>query len=164
MQATQAPFRATYFPSSRMNVERRPDGTLIVEPVTPLNPFVPSLPAQLAEWAARDPGRPCIAQRDGKGGPWIRRSFGEFKAAADAVTQWLLDQQVPQGRSVLILSGNSIGHAVVKFGGMASGIPVCPVSANYSLMAGDFGRLAVPADHQRQRRNTREHDQHPFAG
>jgi feruloyl-CoA synthase len=141
MNATQAPFRATYFPSSQMHVERRPDGSMIVEPVTALDPFVPSLPAQLADWAARDPGRPCIAQRDGKGGPWIRRSFGEFKAAADAVTQWLLDLRVPPGRSLLILSGNSIGHAVVKFGGMASGIPVCPVSANYGLMAGDFGRL-----------------------
>jgi feruloyl-CoA synthase len=141
MSVTQPPFRATYFPSSQMRVERRPDGSLIVEPATPLDPFVPSLPAQLADWAARDPGRPCIAQRDGKGGPWLQRSFGEFKSAADAVTQWLLDRNVPPGRSVLILSGNSIAHAVVKFGGMASGIPICPVSANYSLMAGDFGRL-----------------------
>ncbi len=141
MNAQQAPFRATYFPSSAMHVERRSDGTLIVEPVTPLDPFVPSLPAQLADWAARDPERPCMAQRAGKGGPWVRHSFGEFKRAADAVTQWLLDQGVPPGRSVLILSGNSVAHAAVKFGGMAAGIPVCPVSANYSLMPGDFGRL-----------------------
>lgn len=141
MTASQAPFRATYFPSSTMRVERRADGTLIVEPATALAPFVPSLPAQLAEWAARDPERPCMAQRAGKGGPWIRHTFGDFKRAADAVTQWLLDQHVPAGRSLLILSGNSVAHAVVKFAGMAARIPVCPVSANYSLMAGDFGRL-----------------------
>jgi feruloyl-CoA synthase len=141
MTSTQPPFRATYFPSSEMRVEQRPDGTLIVEPVTALAPFVPSLPAQLADWAGRDPGRPCIAQRAGKAGPWLQYSFGDFKRAADAVTQWLLDQRIPQGRSLLILSGNSIAHAVVKFGGMAAGVPVCPVSANYSLMAGDFGRL-----------------------
>jgi feruloyl-CoA synthase len=141
MNAQQAPFRATYFPPSEMRVERRSDGTLVVEPVTPLHPFVPSLPAQLADWAARDPERPCMAQRAGKGGPWVRHSFGEFKRAADAVTQWLLEQGVPPGRSVLILSGNSVAHAAVKFGGMAAGIPVCPVSANYSLMPGDFGRL-----------------------
>jgi feruloyl-CoA synthase len=141
MNAQPVPFRATYFPSSAMRVERRSDGTLIVEPETRLDPFVPSLPAQLADWAARDPERPCMAQRAGKGGPWIRHSFGEFKRAADAVTQWLLDQHIPPGRSLLILSGNSVAHAVVKFAGMAAGIPVCPVSANYSLMAGDFGRL-----------------------
>ncbi len=141
MNAQQAPFRATYFPSSTMRVERRGDGTLIVEPETALDPFVPSLPAQLADWATRDPARPCMAQRAGKGGPWVRHSYGEFKRAADAVTQWLLDRRLPPGRSVLILSGNSVAHAVVKFGGMAAGIAVCPVSANYSLMPGDFGRL-----------------------
>ena len=141
MNPAKAPFRATYFPPSDMRVERRVDGTLVVEPVTALAPFVPNLPAQLAEWAQRDPGRPCLAERAGTGGPWIEYTFGQFKQAADAVTQWLLDQRVPPGRSLLILSGNSIAHAVVKFGGMASGVPVCPVSANYSLMPGDFGRL-----------------------
>ncbi len=109
--------------------------------MTALAPFVPNLPAQLSAWAARDPDRPCIAERAGKGGPWVEHSFGQFKHAADAVTQWLLDRGVPPGRSLLILSGNSVAHAVVKFGGMASGVPVCPVSANYSLMPGDFGRL-----------------------
>ena len=141
MILAKAPFRATYFPPSDMRVERRADGTLVVEPVTELAPFVPNLPAQLSEWAARDPDRPCIAERAGKGGPWIEYSFGQFKRAADAVAQWLINQRLPAGRSLLILSGNSIAHAVVKFGGMASGVPVCPVSANYSLMPGDFGRL-----------------------
>jgi feruloyl-CoA synthase len=124
-----------------MRVERRADGTLIVEPVAALEPFVPSFPAQLADWAKRDPERPCMAERAGPGGPWNVWSFGEFKRAADAVTQWLLDREVPRGRSLLILSGNSIAHAVIKFGGMAAGVPVCPVSANYSLMPGEFGRL-----------------------
>ena len=141
MNPANAPFRATYFPSAEMRVERRADGTLIVEPVAELEPFVPNLPAQLAEWVARDPDRPCIAQRAHRGGPWIRKSFGEFKRDADAVTQWLLDRRPAAGRSLLILSGNSIAHAAVKFGGMAAGVPVCPVSANYSLMPGDFGRL-----------------------
>ncbi len=124
-----------------MRVERRADGTLIVEPVTELPPFVPNLPAQLAERVAQHPDRLCLAQRAAPGGPWIRRSFAEFKAESDAVTQWLLDRRIPAGRSLLILSGNSIAHAVVKFGGFAAGVPVCPVSANYALMPGDFGRL-----------------------
>ena len=141
MSATPPPFRATYFPSSEMRVGRRGDGVLIVEPVTELPPFVPNLPAQLAARVAQHPDRLCLAQRAGPGGPWIRRSFAEVKAESDAVTQWLLDRRIPPGRSLLILSGNSIAHAVVKFGGFAAGVPVCPVSANYSLMPGDFGRL-----------------------
>ena len=141
MNASKPPFRTTYFPSSEMRVERRADGTLIVEPVTELPPFVPNLPAQLAERVAQHPDRLCLAQRSAPGGPWIRRSFAEFKAESDAVTQWLLDRCIPAGRSLLILSGNSIAHAAIKFGGFAAGVPVCPVSANYALMPGDFGRL-----------------------
>ena len=141
MNASKPPFRTTYFPSSEMRVERRADGTLIVEPVTELPPFVPNLPAQLAERVSQHPDRLCLAQRSAPGGPWIRRSFAEFKAESDAVTQWLLDRRIPAGRSLLILSGNSIAHAAVKFGGFAAGVPVCPVSANYALMPGDFGRL-----------------------
>jgi feruloyl-CoA synthase len=140
-QMAKAPFRQTFFPPADMSVERRADGTLIIEPVAELAPFVPNFPAQLADGAGRHPDQLCIAERAGPGGPWVRHTYGQFKRAADAVTQWLLARSLPAGRSLLILSGNSVAHAVVKFGGMAAGIPVCPVSANYSLMPGDFGRL-----------------------
>ena len=32
-------------------------------------------------------------------------------------------------------------HAVFKYGAMSARVPVCPVSVNYSLMGGDYGRL-----------------------
>lgn len=141
MTQPTAPFRATFFPPAEMRVERRADGTLIVDPVAPLQPFVPNLPAVLAAWATRDPERIHLAQRAERGGPWIRQSYAATRRQADAVAQWLLDRKIPAGRSVLVLSGNSIAHAVFKFGAMAAGVPNCPVSANYALMPGDFGRL-----------------------
>lgn len=141
MTLSRAPFRATFFPSSEMRVERRADGTLVVEPVEALPPFVPNLPAQLAERAALHPDRLCLAQRAAPGGPWQRHSYAATRRDADAVAQWLMDRGLPGGRSLLILSGNSIAHVAVKFGAFAAGVPVCPVSANYSLMPGDFGRL-----------------------
>jgi feruloyl-CoA synthase len=141
MTVTKPPFRATYFPSSDMLVERRADGTFIIEPVAALEPFEPKLAVHLAERAAAHPDRLCLAQRAGPGGPWIRRTYAEMKRDADAFAAWLLERRIPRDRCVLILSGNSIAHVVVKFGGFAAGVPVCPVSANYALMPGDFGRL-----------------------
>jgi len=141
MTASRAPFRATFFPSSEMRVERRADGSLVVEPVAELPPFVPNLPAQLAERATLHPDRLCLAERATPGGPWRRHSYATTRRDADAVAQWLIDRRIPSGRSLLILSGNSIAHVAVKFGAFAAGLPVCPVSANYSLMPGDFGRL-----------------------
>jgi feruloyl-CoA synthase len=108
LAARRAPFRRTYFPPADMRVERRADGTLVIEPVAELAPFVPNFPAQLAERARLDPGRLCIAERSGPGGPWVRHGYGEFKRAADAVTQWLLGKSLAADRSLLILSGNSV--------------------------------------------------------
>jgi len=141
MPAPKAPFRATYFPSSEMRVERRPDGTLIVDPVTELWPFAPNLAAQLAERATEHPDRLCLAERAGPGGPWQRHSYADVRRHSDAFAQWLLDRRLPPGRCLMILSGNSVAHVVAKFGGFGARVPVCPVSANYSLMPGDFGRL-----------------------
>lgn len=41
----------------------------------------------------------------------------------------------------MILSGNSITHAVMALGAMKAGVPVAPVSVPYSLMSSDFAKL-----------------------
>jgi feruloyl-CoA synthase len=41
----------------------------------------------------------------------------------------------------VILSGNSIDHALVAFGALYAGIPFCPVSPAYSLISKDYGKL-----------------------
>lgn len=127
-------------------MEKRADGSLVVEPVTPLDPFTPSIPAELAAWAARAPEKTYLAQRPSKGAPWHTKTYAAMKEDADAVAQWLLNLGISKDRSLLILSGNSLAHAAVKFGAMSAGIPVCPTSVNYSLMPGDFGRLRHVVD------------------
>ncbi len=42
----------------------------------------------------------------------------------------------------MILSGNSIDHALIAFGALYAGIPFCPVSPPYSLVSKDYGKLA----------------------
>ena len=124
-----------------MRVERRADGSIHVVPVLELEPFNPNIPAELASWASKLAGKTYLAQRSARGAPWIEHTYGAMKRDADAVAQWLLDRTIERGRSMLILSGNSIAHATMKFGAMTAGVPMCPVSVNYSLMPGDFGRL-----------------------
>jgi feruloyl-CoA synthase len=141
MDMSSVPFRETYFPSAAMHVERRADGTLIVDPVEPLLPFTPSVPMELAEHARTMPDRAYLAERAGRGGPWIRQTYAAAKREADAVAQWLLDLHIEAGRPLLVLSGNSIAHATLGYGAMTAGVPYCPVSVNYALMGGDYGRL-----------------------
>ena len=41
----------------------------------------------------------------------------------------------------MILSGNSIDHALLMLGGFVAGVPVVPVSVAYSLLSQDFAKL-----------------------
>ncbi len=96
--ATPPPFRATYFPSSEMRVERRGDGTLIIEPVTELPVACAGAARSVGctSCAASRPPLPRAARR-----PWavprFADLFAEVKAESDAVTQWLLDRRIPLG-------------------------------------------------------------------
>lgn len=136
-----APFRQTFFPSARMRESRRADGSIVITPELELAPYVPNLPAVLGERAAAHPQRVYLAERESRGGPWRQHTYLDTKRDADAIAQWLLSQGIAPDRSVLVLSGNSIAHACIKYGAMAARIPVCPTSVMYSLMPGDFGRL-----------------------
>ncbi len=134
------PFRKVSFPSAEMNVTTQPDGSLLVTPKAELAEFVPNLPLVLSRQATARPKQAYLKQR-GSDGEWVSISYADTFERSSAVASWLLSLNLKDQRPMLILSGNSIHHAVFKYGAMAAQIPVCPVSINYALMGGDYGRL-----------------------
>jgi feruloyl-CoA synthase len=134
------PFRDVRFPSAEMTVETRSDGSLVVTPVIKLKEYIPNLSVVMSQQAKDRPEQPYLKERDANG-EWFAISYAEVFRDSSAVAAWLLKQGIDNSRPVLILSGNSIHHAVFKYGAMAAQIPVCPVSINYSLIGGDYGRL-----------------------
>ena len=125
-----------------MRIERRPDGCILVTPELPLANYLSNLPKVLAQRAARHPQKTYLAERrGGNNSSWTHASYDEINTRSQAFAAWLLARNIAKSRSVLILSGNSIAHAVIKYGSMAARIPACPVSVNYALMGGDYGRL-----------------------
>jgi feruloyl-CoA synthase len=144
MQLTRlgsVPFRQTDFLPVDLAVERRSDGAIVLRSRIPLQEFEPCLPRVLAVQAARLGDKPYLVQRQGPQCAWTPHSYTQTKRDTDAIAQWLLNQGIARDRPILLLSGNSIAHALVKFGGMAVGVPACPVSANYGLMDSNFTRL-----------------------
>ena len=135
------PFRETNFLRVDLETERRADGTILLRSRIPLAPIEPCLPRILAERAQLHPGKSYLVQRRGTERAWAAHSYGDTKRDTDAIAQWLLARGISRDRPILLLSGNSIAHALVKFGGMAAGIPTCPVSANYGLIESNFSRL-----------------------
>lgn len=142
MTRPNAPFKKTLFPSAAMRIERRSDGCILVNPELPLAGYLSNLPKVLDQRAALHPQKTYLAERcGGKNSPWTHASYEEIHTRSQAFAAWLLARHIDKSRSVLILSGNSIAHAVIKYGAMAARIPACPVSVNYALMGGDYGRL-----------------------
>ncbi|MGP1283930.1 MAG: AMP-binding protein [Parasphingopyxis sp.] len=143
MQVSDAPFRHVDFPPVDLDIERRDDGTIVMTPAQPLEIGVPNVPTGLARQAAATPGKPHLRERDPDSGDWRTATFGDVKRAADGLTQWLIDRDLAGGGAMLIVSGNSIAHAVIRYGSMGAGVPVTPVSEAYALLGakGDYQRL-----------------------
>jgi feruloyl-CoA synthase len=136
----QAPFLKIPFLERSLDVVERPDGAVLLRSRVPLGEVEAHLPAILRRQAASRGERPWLAQRDPVGGQWRRLSYGEATRQVDAATQWLLDQDSP-GRAVMVLSGNSLEHAVIELAAMQARMPYVPVTPAYSLLSRDHAKL-----------------------
>jgi feruloyl-CoA synthase len=120
--------------------ERRADGTMVIRSTRQLGSVPPSLGALLERWAAADPARVLLAERDATGG-WRRLTYGEAARAANSVAQAVIDRGLGPNRPVMILAENGIDHALMTLGAMHAGVPVVPVSTAYARLSQDFGKL-----------------------
>ena len=140
-KAALAPYRVTEFLPVDIEMRDEADGSLVIRSRIPLMSHEAVLPRVLATQAVTLGHKPFLLQRQGPDRTWQGHTYAEAKAKSDAVAQWLINQEISPQRSVLILSGNSPEHAILKFGAMTAGIPVCPVSVNYGMAHADFARL-----------------------
>jgi feruloyl-CoA synthase len=100
----QTPFKPIEFLSRDVSVERRDDGTILLQSNHALKPYERHVPAFLAKWAAQAPDRVWLAQRRGPDRDWLKVTYGEAKRQVDALTQALLDRGFGPDRPVMILS------------------------------------------------------------
>src|SRR4051794_22935269 len=138
---TQPAFRKIEWLPRDIDVERRPDGVIVLKSRIPLQAYEKHIPASLAKWARQAPERIWLAQRGGPERQWHKVSYGEAKRAVDGLTQGLLNLGLSEGRPVTILSGNSIEHALMTQTAMQARLPAAPVSPAYSLMSQDHLKL-----------------------
>jgi feruloyl-CoA synthase len=136
----KAPFQDIEFAPPLVERIELSGGAFLLRSPVPLKPYAPSMAHLLRGWAKAETGRNFLAERNREGG-WRRMSYGEASGLADAVGQALLDRGASPERPVMILSGNSIDHALIMLGAYVAGVPVVPVSVAYSLMSQDHAKL-----------------------
>ncbi len=127
------------FAPPEVRVEHRGDGAIILRSPLELGEHARAVGEWLVRWADKAPDRVFLAERKGEG--WRKISYREALQLVRRVGQGLLDRGLDASKPVLILSDNSVDHALLALGAMHVGVPVAPVSPAYSLMSRDFAKL-----------------------
>lgn len=143
MDPMQDPGRAL-FAAPRLLLDRRADGSLRLRSAEPLREGVRAVGLWLEQWARLAPERPFLAQRAPGGvgpGAWQTLCYGEALQRVRAAATWLLRNRRRNGGPVVVLSDNSLEHAVLKLAAMHVGIPAAAVSTAYSLASRDHAKL-----------------------
>jgi feruloyl-CoA synthase len=104
-----------------------------------LAPYGRAVGEWLVQWAARRPDQVFLAERAGPS--WRTVTYRETLDTARHIGQALLELGLNAERPVMILSDNSVDHALLALGAMHVGVPVAPISPPYSLMSRAFGKL-----------------------
>jgi feruloyl-CoA synthase len=133
--------RPISFCDPAVTIERRDDGTIYLRPKLALDEYPERLTDRLHHWATTAPDRIFMAERDGGRG-WRQITYAELLTSSRHIASGLLARGLSAQKPVVILSGNSIDHALIAFGALYAGIPFCPVSPAYSLVSKDYGKLS----------------------
>jgi len=138
---SSVPFKPLAMKGPDVSVERRADGTIVITSNHAPGEGPRSIAHLIARKAAEHPDRPYIKQREPNHGPWRGVTYGEALRAVEGIAQWLLDRGLRADESVMILSGNSIEHALMTLGAYTAGVPAAPISPAYSLISTDHAKL-----------------------
>src|SRR6195952_4515647 len=134
------PLRAISFGNPDVTVERRDDGTIYLRPKAQLGDYPVRITDRLHHWASAEPNRVFMAKRNAARG-WRQITYAELLTSSRHIASALLARGLSAEKPIVILSGNSIDHALIAFGAFYAGIPFCPVSPAYSLVSKDYGKL-----------------------
>ena len=144
------PVRAVQVASLQSRFEHCENGVIYLESPQPLGEYELRLTDRLEFWSRATPDRVFLAQRKQDGG-WQTITYAEFLRRVRKLAAGLLRHGLSQERPLMILSGNSIEHALLALAATYVGIPYAPVSPAYSLAVNEFRALTHVRDNFRPR-------------
>lgn len=146
MSFDQSPkYRPLIFGVTRVKLRDGAPGVHYLQADQPLLPYPERMTDRLQHWAETVPQRTFMARRvkqsDGSLGDWRHVSYGEAWQTARRIAQAILDRGLSVERPVVILSENSLEHALLSLGCMIAGVPYVQTSTAYSLISTDYDKL-----------------------
>jgi feruloyl-CoA synthase len=137
--SAQAPIRPIAYAPVAITREDRADGSMVLRAAEPLRPHDHNLARLFRSAVEAAPTRTFLAERTPDG--WRKLAYEQARAVVDRLAQALIERGLSPERPVMILSANSIDHALLMLAGFTAGIPVAPVSVAYSLQSQDHAKL-----------------------
>jgi feruloyl-CoA synthase len=137
---TAHPLRPISYGDPAVTIERHDDGTIYLRPTNAIGDYPERVTDYLHHWAREAPDRVFMAER-AEGGGWREITYAQMLDAARHIASALLSRELSADKPIVILSGNSVDHALIAFGALYAGIPYAPVSPAYSLVSKDYGKL-----------------------
>src|SRR4029450_5287970 len=119
---SEAPLAPISSGDPAVSVDRRDDGTIYLRPKMTLGEYPVRITDRLHHWAKAEPNRIFMAERD-TGGLWRQISYAQLLASSRHIASGLLARGLSADKPIVILSGNSIDHALLAFGALYAGIP-----------------------------------------
>src|SRR5947209_12798367 len=123
----------------RVACERGSDGVVRLRSTEPLRPYEPSLARLFRAAVEHNPAGIFLAERDG--GTWRKLTYEAARPLVDALAAAPIERALSAERPVMILSANSIDHALLTLAGHTAGVSVAPISVAYSLQSQDHAKL-----------------------
>jgi feruloyl-CoA synthase len=134
------PMRALNRPEPCVDVRRGAGGVVYLSCGLKYEPGLPSLIDYLARAAQLRPTTTFLAERDSSQ-QWRRLTYAAAWRDTAAVATWLIRHGFGPGSApIMILSENSIEHALLLLGALRAGAAAVPVSPTYSF-GSDLARL-----------------------
>jgi feruloyl-CoA synthase len=121
--------------------ERRADGSIWLKTATPLQQYTRCVGDWLEHWARQTPDTIFIGERFSVEAPWTTLTYKDALRQVRSVAAWILAQGLSAERPLVILSDNSIDHALLALAAMHVGVPSAAISPAYSLLSKDFDKL-----------------------
>ena len=138
-------FRPLRFGVTRVTLKDGVPGTHYLKADQKLQAYPDRLTDRFQHWATNKPNQTLFARRvklaDGTLGDWRHVTYAQAWATARNIAQALINRGLNAERPVVILSENSLEHALLALGCMVAGVPFVPTSPPYSLISQDYDKL-----------------------
>jgi feruloyl-CoA synthase len=131
----------TLFATPEIVADRRADGTIWLKSTMPLRQDARCVGDWLEQWAQQSPERIFLGERSDVAAPWTTVTYRDALRQVRSVAAWILGQGLSAERPLVILSDNSIAHALFALAAMHVGVPAAAISPAYSLVSKDFDKL-----------------------